>query len=121
MSEKTVNAEVLAEALRACLISPNVADSNFEAANVVDVIQNVAKSTSRLADAVTLLDHAGTAMTDGEGREVESLTEAMVSVSQGLTALTYAANRQADALDNLESIAHAIDNLAEAVRDHKNS
>lgn len=32
----------LADALRQTVISPNVADSNFEAANVVDVLDRIA-------------------------------------------------------------------------------
>lgn len=36
--------ETIASAIRDCFISPNVCDSNFEPANIVDVMQNVAKA-----------------------------------------------------------------------------
>jgi hypothetical protein len=40
-----------AEALEQCFISPNVADSNFEPANVVDVLRFIADNIGSLADA----------------------------------------------------------------------
>jgi hypothetical protein len=55
---KTDAAEI-SEALRATLMSPNVPDSNFEPANLVDVVDRLArgmfavsKSLDNLADAV---------------------------------------------------------------------
>lgn len=39
----------IATALRETFISPNVADSNFEAANLVDVADNLARALWRLA------------------------------------------------------------------------
>lgn len=45
-------APTAAQELRQCFISPNVADSNLEAANVVDVIHEVAKALNRIAAAL---------------------------------------------------------------------
>ena len=47
--------EEIADALRATLISPNVADSNMEPANAVDVLQNIADAINGLARAVQRL------------------------------------------------------------------
>jgi len=38
------NEDKLTTAIRDTLISPNVSDSNFEAANVVDVLDNIARA-----------------------------------------------------------------------------
>ena len=45
----------VAEALRATLISPNVSDSNLEAANVVDVIDKLACAGFEIAAAIDRL------------------------------------------------------------------
>jgi hypothetical protein len=47
--EKT---DPIAEAIHHTLTSPNVADSNFEAANVVDALDSIAKAIWALAAAV---------------------------------------------------------------------
>ena len=47
--------EEIADALRATLISPDVADSNMEPANAVDVLQNIADAINGLARAVQRL------------------------------------------------------------------
>lgn len=41
-----------AQALKETLISPNVADSNMEPANVVDVVNNVARGCFAIAKAI---------------------------------------------------------------------
>lgn len=52
----------IADALRACLISPNVPDSNLEPANPVDVIagagHNIANALKRISDAIIELAEA---------------------------------------------------------------
>lgn len=97
-------ANTTAQAIRDVLVSPNVADSNFESANVVDVINYVSNSirhgTSVIADAITPRDAAG--RRDDSGTHVGSLTEAVMGLTSGLC-----------------SIAAAINNLAEAVREAK--
>ncbi len=45
-------ARILSETIQACFISPNVCDSNGEAANLVDVIQYAATGQHRIADAL---------------------------------------------------------------------
>jgi len=41
-----------AQALRDTLVSPNVADSNFEPANVVDALDKIACAIFRLAEVI---------------------------------------------------------------------
>jgi hypothetical protein len=52
----------LAEAIRATLIRPNVSDSNWEPANVVDVLEDLANKVGRgldgIADAIRDLAEA---------------------------------------------------------------
>ena len=88
----------IVDSLERCFISPNVADSNMEPANVVDVIDRAARNLSRIAHAITPTD-AAAMKTPGGGR-VGSLTEAVI----------YAA-------DSLAKIAEAIGDLASAVRE----
>ncbi len=42
----------LEQALRAVFWSPNVADSNLEPANLVDVLDRLARAIARLADVI---------------------------------------------------------------------
>jgi hypothetical protein len=42
--------EGLREALRDCLVSPNVADLNWEPANIVDVLADMNRSLGGIAD-----------------------------------------------------------------------
>jgi len=88
-----------ADALVRTLESPNVCDSNWESANVVDVINHLANATSRVAKAITPRVAGGT---DEAGGHVESLTEAVMGVTEGLC-----------------MIASAIESLAEAVRERE--
>ncbi len=87
----------IVKSLERCFISPNVADSNFEPANVVDVIDRAARNLAKIAGAITPTGAA--AMTTPYGGRVGSLTEAVI----------YAA-------DSLGKIAEAIGDLASAVR-----
>lgn len=84
----------LANVIDRCFISPNVSDSNMEPANVVDVIDDAARSLSRIAYAIT--------PKDAVQMRFGSLTESVI----------YAAN-------NMGKIAEAIKELANAVRDRK--
>jgi hypothetical protein len=85
------------EAIENCFVSPNVRDSNMESANVVDVIDDVARGLRTIAHAITPLDACP--MTTPNGGSVGSLAEAVVYAAQ-----------------NLELIADAISDLAEAIR-----
>lgn len=89
----------ISDSLRAVLVSPNVADSNMEAANIVDVVDKLARSTRRIADAITPNIAGGK---DDAGGHVESLTEAVMGMTSGLL-----------------SIAGAIETLAQAVRESR--
>lgn len=87
-----------ANAIQDAFVSPNVPDANLEPANVVDVIHELAAATRMVAVSITPNAAPGK---DINGGHVESLTEAMMGVSESLT-----------------SIADAIRDLAEAVREH---
>lgn len=87
-----------ADALVRTLESPNVCDSNFENANVVDVINRLAIATNHIAQAITPQNAA--AGHDATGGHVESLTEAVMGVTHGLC-----------------MIASSISSLAEAIRE----
>lgn len=78
------------EAILATLISPNVSDSNFESANVVDALANVANGLFAIRNSIT---PSG----DGTGH-IESLTEAVMDVARGLFAISTSLNNVADAL-----------------------
>ena len=92
MKRTRAQTDDLAEALRACLISPNVCDSNLEPANLIDVLSELARGMNRV----------------GSGKATEDLGES----------LTHAAERMALSLD---SIAASIDNLAYAVEQSRKS
>jgi hypothetical protein len=51
-STKPTDRDRVADAIRATLISPNVADSNFEPANVVDALALIARAIYRLAEVI---------------------------------------------------------------------
>ena len=87
----------MAKELGDCFSSPNVLDSNLEPANVVDVIDNLAKAVGKVSTAI-MPNCVGNE--DAAGGRVESLTEAVMGITSGLT-----------------NIAHAITDLAEAVRE----
>jgi hypothetical protein len=85
MAEKNL----IAQALRDTLISPNVSDSNFEAANLVDVGAVIGDALWKLARTGDLDKSPGTIEAHGE-------------------AIKEAAH----------TIAEALDNLANAIREH---
>jgi len=88
-----------ADAIFETLRSPNVADQNLEPANVVDVINYIAIGLDKVANAITPRNAA--AGQDAAGGHVESLTEAVMGVTNGAS-----------------QIADAINNLAEAIREN---
>ena len=55
MSKNSRLVEAITETLYSCLVSPNVSDSNGEAANLVDTTNNIAKALWKLAEAVEKL------------------------------------------------------------------
>jgi len=85
----------IAEALRYSLVSPNVADSNLEPANVVDVLHDFAHALHNLG----MVD----ASTDMGAIEAHAL-----AVKEGSEAIAA----------SLSQVADAITDLAAAVRDH---
>lgn len=94
----------LADALWGTLQSPNVPDSNLEAANVVDVIagagHNVTNGLRAVASAITPADCMGGH--DETGGTITSLTESVMGMTAGLC-----------------RIASAIESLADAIRDRR--
>lgn len=93
-----MNPDRIGESLERCFISPNVTDSNFEDANVVDVINRAARNLGKIAEAITPAMPSPARSLNGE--YVGCLTEAVLSAANGL-----------------HQIAQAIESLAEAVRE----
>ena len=79
----------IAESIERCFISPNVSDSNFEAANIVDVLQRVANGSGEIADAISR--RGSMPYTDRNGIRMGCLTEAVIGLSESM-------NRVADAI-----------------------
>lgn len=105
MSEEI--AEAIADfgaTLAECLTSKNVRDHNFDPSNIVDVIGRLAFHAEDIAKAITPTG-ALPMETPGGGR-VGCLTEAMIFVADRLS-------------EGLMSISASIDNLADAVTEHK--
>lgn len=84
-----------ADAILRTLESPNVADSNLEPANVVDVLQRVSGSIRRVSSAICADDSPGQDETDGT---VSCLTEAVMGVTAGLCRIASAIQDLADAV-----------------------
>ena len=100
--------EQLVKVLHLGLISPNVADSNYESANIVDVVQFLANAVAKVAYRI--------------GSDPDESPDRNGVVGAGTVA--YAINRVADAIfaqvetqDGLHRVADAINNLATAVRE----
>lgn len=71
-----------AEAIQRTLQSPNVADKNLEASNVVDVLDDLAMAAHRIAYA---LEGPVVPNDDAYGNRVRSVVDAVYSVSAALT------------------------------------
>jgi len=71
----------IANQIEFSLRSENVSDSNGEIANVVDVLAELGRATRRLGNAITPNIVGGQ---DAFGGHVESLTEAVMGVTNGL-------------------------------------
>ena len=56
--------ELIAEAIRHALTSPNVTDDNYEAANLVDTTQRIASGTHKIAAALERVAEAIFAVAD---------------------------------------------------------
>lgn len=91
-----------ADAIIRTLESPNVADTNFENANVVDMLHKVSVAGFGIANAITPRGCADG--NDATGGRVGSLTEAAMGITAGLV-----------------RIADAISDLADATRNRSNS
>ena len=107
------NIEAIGYSLERCFISPNVADSNFEAANLVDVIQRLSEQTCKIARAITPQD--AIAGEDAAGGRVGSLTEAIMGVTAGLVRIADAIVYHADASPDIDGLSRALEGIAEAV------
>ncbi len=110
------NIEEIGYALERCFISPNVADSNFEAANLVDVIQRLSEQTLKIASAITPQDVI--AGEDAAGGRVASLTEAIMGVTAGLVRIADAIVYHSDASPNIDRLSSALDGIAGAISDY---
>lgn len=87
----------LSDILRACFVSPNVADANMEAANLVDVID---KATYRLAAIAQAITAPVTPGHDATGGNVGCLTEAIMGVTAGLCRIADAITELANAVSS---------------------
>lgn len=76
----------ISESLERCFISPNVTDSNFEDANVVDVIDRAARNLGKIAEAITPTMPSPARSLNGE--YVGCLTEAVVAAANSLHAIS---------------------------------
>lgn len=90
MAEKN---DRVADAIGACFISPNVPDSNFEAANVVDVIAGAGHNISRALKAL------GNGTSDAPMGAIEFLA---VQVREGSSAIASALSEVAAAIRDRE-------------------
>jgi hypothetical protein len=96
MPTKMSSNDRVADAIRDTLCSPNVSDSNFEPANVVDALESIARALRQLGfygpgDNPGAIEGHSMMLRDGAARISESLG----------------------------GIASAITDLAEAIREHK--
>ena len=91
-----MNTDALEETLERCFTSPNVNDSNFEPANLVDVMDRLASKTGLIAKAICPQD--AMAGHDETGGRVESLTEAVMGMTAGLCRIAEAIAGLADAV-----------------------
>ena len=116
------DAEVLADGLRDALqsvfVSPNVADGNGEPANLVDVVDRLARTTARVANAIMPAD--ALPGKDDHGNVVASLTEAVMSVGTSLDGVAHAADGHGSAVANAveahgKAVAKALNNVARAL------
>lgn len=98
LKELHENVLEIAKAINGNFSSPNVADSNFEKANVVDVLDHIGTGVCRLAHAIypkeTMPGH------DETGGTVMSLTEAVMGVTGGLCRIANAISELAQAVEN---------------------
>jgi hypothetical protein len=69
--------EELAQALVSVLSSPNTDDSNLEAANIVDVIDNLARSIRYAAETVAEAINNHAAKQDGLDEAVRALADSL--------------------------------------------
>lgn len=97
MNDRAIEAiDGIADALRACLISQNVSDSNYEPANIVDTSDRLARAAKQIANAITPI--GSVAGTDASGGRIASLTEAVVGITAGLFRIADAIEGLADAV-----------------------
>lgn len=73
----------IATAIRDCFISPNVSDSNWEAANLVDTMD-------RLATKVGFLCSAFSAVNDGKETDDVSVSAALCRIADSISSLAEA-------------------------------
>lgn len=90
--------ESTASAIFEAFRSPNVSDSNGEAANVVDVIDSLGSAIEKVALAIR--PRCAMAGTDAAGGSVDSLIEAVMGVTSGLCQIASAINRLAEAVED---------------------
>lgn len=101
---ESIMSEEIADAINRVFMSPNVMDSNLEDANVVDVLDRMARAGQDIARAFNSKPGA-IPFRMPDGGEAGDMTE-------GVIALAVAGNRIADAIDN---VAYSIERVAESI------
>jgi len=91
-----INTDAIASAIDNNLTSHNVADSNLEPANIVDVLHAIAIAGNRIAHAIMPTDAAPGQ--DENGGAVASVTEGLMSVSASGCRIAGALQEVADAI-----------------------
>jgi len=84
-----------ADAIMNTLISENVSDQTYNAANIVDVLHTLASANQRIATAITAQAAPGH---DDTGGCITSLTEAVMGVTSAGCRIAEAINNLADAV-----------------------
>lgn len=91
-----MDTDEIVDGLKRCFTSWDVARSDLEPANVVDVIFSAARNLRLIAEAITPSNAAPA--TTSSGGQVGSLTEAVMYAGQGLASIANAINDLADAV-----------------------
>ena len=99
----------IANALRSTLISPNVVDSNLENANVVDVLDNMARNLGAIGKQLQMLG-TGNADTRGKGA-IECLA---MEVEKGCGEIASAGQAIADSINSLAAAIEKYHNQGES-------
>lgn len=89
-------ASIIADAIVRVFESPNVSDSNGEAANIVDAIASLSRAVNRIANAIVPAD--ASPGRDERGGVIGCVVEAMMSMTQAIDGVADGMDRIADSI-----------------------